>query len=73
MGRHAVRGVLSAWLGLIVLRAFGNAGATGQLGTLVTDVNALVTRALSPGVPAIPDRRGPQTHPAPDGYLAPPG
>jgi hypothetical protein len=57
IGRHALRGALTAWMCLIVLQAAGSAGGSGKLATLFTDVNRLVQRALSPDVPAIPDRR----------------
>lgn len=62
MNGHALRGVLSAWLGLIVLQAVGTSG-TGQVGNFFGTVNTLVTRALSPNVPAIPDRRTTGTTP----------
>lgn len=58
--RHAVRGALSAWLGLIVLQAVvrpGGAVDTGRFGGLISDASGLLTRALSANVAAIPDRR----------------
>lgn len=58
MGRHALRGALTAWMALIVLNAVGSAGGSGRLVSLAGDVNGLVKRALSPDVPAVPDRRG---------------
>lgn len=57
MNRHAVRGVVVAWFSLIVLQAVGKAGASGRVGSLFSDAQGLVTRALSPNVPLIPDRR----------------
>lgn len=58
MGRHALRGAVTAWMALIVLNAVGSAGGSGRLVSLAGDVNGLVKRALSPDVPAVPDRRG---------------
>lgn len=56
MGKHAFRGMVSAWLGLIVLQAVGD-GGSGRVAGLFGDVNRLVKRAIDPSVPAIPDRR----------------
>jgi hypothetical protein len=52
---HTLRGAVTAWLGLIALSAVvRNSGqATGALAT----INNVLQRALSPDVPAIPDRR----------------
>ena len=58
MGRHALRGALTAWMALIVLNTVGSAGGSGKVASLFGDVDRLVKRALSPDVPAIPDRRG---------------
>lgn len=58
MGKHALRGAVTAWMALIVLNAVGSAGGSGRLSSLLGDVDRMVKRALSPDVPAIPDRRG---------------
>lgn len=58
MANHLLRGALSAWMGLIVLQVAGSAGGSGKVAALLDDVNGVVKRALSPDVPAIPDRRG---------------
>ena len=58
MGRHALRGALTAWMALIVLNTVGSAGGSGKVASLFGDVDRLVKRALSPDVPAIPDRHG---------------
>lgn len=57
MGKHAFRGALTAWMTLIVLRTVGTAGGSGRIASLFTDLDGLVTRALSPDVPLIRDRR----------------
>lgn len=57
MGGHAVRGMVTAWLGLIVLSTVSTQRGSGRVAGFFTDVNGLVKRALDPGVPAIPDRR----------------
>jgi hypothetical protein len=54
---HAVRGMVTAWLGLIVLQTVGTQGGTGRVAGLFTDADRLIKRALSPDIPAIPDRR----------------
>jgi hypothetical protein len=54
--RHALRGAVSAWLGLILLRTIGENGS-GPIADLLADLDAMVQRALDPAVPAIPDRR----------------
>lgn len=51
------RGVVSAWMVLIVLRTVGTSGGSGAVTGLFTEANGLVMAALSPGVPAIRDRR----------------
>ncbi len=51
-----MRGALTAWLALIALEAVSRNGS-GRVADLLGDVNRLVNRALSPKVPAIPDRR----------------
>jgi len=58
MGRHALQGAVTAWLALIALSAIGSKGGSGRVASLFADVDGLVQRALSPNVPAIPDRRG---------------
>lgn len=77
MGGHALRGALTAWMVLIVLRTVGTAEGSGRIAGLFTDVDKLVQRALAPDVPAIPDRRrgagsydaDGNFHPAIPGYL----
>jgi hypothetical protein len=77
MGGHAIRGALTAWMGLIVLYSVGTANGSGRIAGLFTDVNNLLTRALDANVPAIPDRRGLRGsydadgnfHPSVPGYL----
>jgi hypothetical protein len=54
--KHTFRGVVTAWLALIALQAVSKTGS-GQVASFFTDVDNLVQRALSPNVPAIPDRR----------------
>lgn len=76
MGGKAVRGALSAWMTLIVLQVVGSKGS-GKIASLFSDLDNLVQRALSPDVPAIPDRRKPDGfydsdgnyHPNLPGYL----
>lgn len=53
---HALRGVASAWLGLIVLQTVTTSGS-GRVAALFTDLSGLISRAMDPAVPAIPDRR----------------
>lgn len=64
---HVLRGAVTAWLALIALQTVvTNSGqASGALGTL----NNLVQRALSPDVPAIPDRRKPKAGASSGGYF----
>ena len=57
MGGHALRGMVTAWLGLIVLQAVGSTKGSGRVAGLFADVDRLVKRALDPSIPAIPDRR----------------
>jgi hypothetical protein len=52
---HALRGAVSAWLGLIVLQTIVT--HTDRAGGALDVLNGLVQRALDPNVPAIPDRR----------------
>jgi hypothetical protein len=56
--KHTFRGAVTAWMALIVLQTVGSAGGSSKVASLFADINGLVTRALSPDVPAIPDRRG---------------
>lgn len=69
MAGHALRGMASAGLVLIVVEtlARSNAGnGGGTVGGFFTEVNNLVQRAFSPDVPLIPDRRtGGSSGPAP--------
>lgn len=55
----ALRGVAAGVLGLIALQAVGQAGGTGRIGSLFGLLDQVVTRALDPKVPLIPDRRDP--------------
>lgn len=55
MARGAVRGAVSAWLGLIVLQTVTSKGGSGKVAGAFDAVNSLVKRALDPGVAAIPD------------------
>jgi hypothetical protein len=55
--KGAFRGAATAWMALIVLHTVGSANGSSRLAQLFTDVDNLVKRALSPDVPAIPDRR----------------
>lgn len=64
MARGAVRGMVSAWLGLIALQAVSTAGGSGRIASAFTDVNALLQRAIDPSVPAIPDRSGGSGNPS---------
>lgn len=74
--KHTVRGVVTAWLGLVALQAVSKAGS-GRVPSFFADVDQLVQRALSPNVPAIPDRRSAagtydsdgNFHPSIPGYL----
>jgi len=56
MANHALRGAVTAWMTLIVLRTIGTSGS-GKVAGLFADVDGLVQRALAPNVAAIPDRR----------------
>jgi hypothetical protein len=53
---HALRGMLSAGLVLIVIETLATS-KTGQVGSFFTDANKILQRAFSPNVPLIPDRR----------------
>jgi hypothetical protein len=57
MAHGTARAAAAACLGLIALQAAGTKGGAGRLASLLGDVNSVVTRALDPGVPAIPDLR----------------
>jgi hypothetical protein len=61
MGRHTFRGALTAWMTLIVLQTVSSSGSSGRVASVFTDVDRLGQRALSPDVPAIPDRRATAT------------
>lgn len=71
MGRHALRGAVTAWMALIVLRTVGTAGGSGRLASFFGDVDRLVQHALSPDVPAIPDRRGGSGSAGTSSYITP--
>jgi hypothetical protein len=53
---HTLRGAVTAWLSLIALQAIVTNGS-GKVAAALTDVDRLISRALDPTVPAIPDRR----------------
>jgi hypothetical protein len=55
VARGALRGAMSAWLGLIVLQTVTTKGGSGKVAGAFDAVNGLVERALSPAVAAIPD------------------
>lgn len=79
MARGMVRGALGAVGGLIVLQAFTTSKGSGAVGGLLGAVNGLVTRALDPSVPLIPDHSSSSSegttdadgnyHPTIPGYL----
>lgn len=54
-GRHALRGMVTAWLGLIVLQTVSTNGGSGRVAGLFYDIDRLLARALDPAVPAIPN------------------
>jgi hypothetical protein len=56
MARGALRGAMSAWLGLIVLQVATTQGGSSKVGGVLDVVNSAVKRALDPNVAAIPDR-----------------
>lgn len=47
----------TTWLALIALQAIGTRGGSGRIASAFADLDQLLTRALDPNVPAIPDRR----------------
>ena len=54
----ALRGVVTAWLGLIALHAVATTkGSSSRVAQLAADVAGVVDRVLDPSVPAIPDLR----------------
>jgi hypothetical protein len=57
MAGHALRGMVTAWLGLVVLQTVSTKGGSGRLASMFGDVDHLIQRAFSPTVAAIPDRR----------------
>lgn len=57
----ALRGVLGAWLGLVVLWKAGQTESTSRIVELLGDVDRVVRRALDANVPAIPDLRNGET------------
>lgn len=58
MGRGALRGALTAWLGLTALYAVGSSkAATGRLAELAAGITNTIDRLLDPNIPAIPDLR----------------
>ena len=56
----AVRGLMTAWLGLIALHTLADKGS-GRVGEFLGDVDRLLQRALDPTIPAIPDLRNGET------------
>jgi hypothetical protein len=61
MAGGALRGALSAWLGLIALQAVSTKGGSGRIVELANSVSSFVDRALDPTIPAIPDLRSGET------------
>jgi hypothetical protein len=70
MGGHALRGAVTAWLGLIALETVVTSGS-GRVSSALSGVATLVNRALSSQVPAIPDRRGGSAGASQLGYITP--
>lgn len=79
MARGAIRGAMSGALTLIVLQGL-TGKASGRVGDLVDAITGLVSRAIDPTVPAIPDHSTPAaaaaTGPAPsdplhNGFIGP--
>jgi hypothetical protein len=58
MARGALRGMAGGVLTLVVFQGL-TGRASGRVGALVDTVNQLITRALDPSVPAIPDHSTP--------------
>jgi hypothetical protein len=52
---HTLRGAVTAWLGLIALQTVVT--HSDRAGGALDTINTMIQRLLSPGVPAIPDRR----------------
>jgi hypothetical protein len=71
MGRHALRGAVTAWLGLLALQAVVTRGGSGRVASAMSTVDALVQRALSSDVAAIPDRRAVSSATGATGYITP--
>jgi hypothetical protein len=61
---HAVRGMVTAWLGLVVLQTVSTKGGSGRVAALFGDVDRVLRRAFDPKVAAIPDRRSGATTPS---------
>jgi hypothetical protein len=57
VARGAVRGAVTAWLGLIVLQVVTTKHGSGQIAGLFGVADSVVKRAMSPDVAAIPDYR----------------
>jgi len=57
VARGAVRGALTAWLGLITLQVVTSQGGSGRVAGAFVAFDSVVKRALSPDVAAIPDYR----------------
>jgi hypothetical protein len=57
VARGAVRGALTAWLGLITLQVVTSQHGSGQVAGAFEALNSVVKRALSADVAAIPDYR----------------
>jgi hypothetical protein len=54
---HAVRGMVTAWLGLVVLQTVSTRAAPAGWRRCSATSTGCCTRAFDPKVPAIPDRR----------------
>lgn len=57
----ALRGVMTAWLGLIALQSLSKAEASNRVTELAGNVATFIDRALDPTIPAIPDLRAGET------------
>jgi hypothetical protein len=57
VARGALRGAMSAWLGLITLQVVTSQHGSGAVAGAFDTVNSVVKRALSPDVAAVPDYR----------------
>lgn len=61
MAHGAVRGALTAWLGLVTLQAITTKAGAEKVPGLVAVVDSLVQRVLDPAVAGIPDHGQPSS------------